>query len=419
MQAFREYAFRGKRVLIRVDFNVPFDKKTGLVTDESRIRRAVPTIEYVVNRGGRVVLVSHMGRPKGKVNEEFSMKRIKQLVEQLVGKAVTLASDCIGPVVEAQTRALHDGDIMLLENVRFHAEEEGKVTRGEGESEESYTARKAEMKAAQRKMAEGLAKLGDCYVNDAFGAAHRAHASTAIVADFFPSDKMFGLLMESELQALARVEQDPQRPLTAIMGGAKVSDKIKLIERLLGKVDRLIIGGGMTYTFVKAQGGSIGRSLCELDYVDLAGELLAKAKAAGVEVLLPVDEVCGDAFSADARMQSNAIGSTQEGWMGLDIGPESAKRFREAIVSSKTIFWNGPMGVFEMKPFSAGTFAVAEALAEATRQGAYTLVGGGDSVSALKQSGKEGDVSYISTGGGAMLEYMEGKELPGVKAIRG
>lgn len=419
MQAFKEYAFRGKRVLIRVDFNVPFDKTTGLVTDDSRIRRAVPTIEYVVNRGGRVVLMSHLGRPKGKPSDELSMKRIKQLVEQLVGKAVTLAADCVGPEVEAQTRALHDGDIMLLENVRFHAEEEGKVKRGEEESEESFGARKESMRTAQRKMAEGLAKLGDCYVNDAFGAAHRAHASTALVAEFFPNDKMFGLLMESELQALAHVEQTPRRPLTAIMGGAKVSDKIKLIERLLTRVDRLIIGGGMTYTFIKAQGGTIGQSLCELEYVSLAGELLEKAKAAGVEVLLPVDGVCADAFAADARTRVTAIDATPDGWMGLDIGPESAKRFREAIVSSQTIFWNGPMGVFEMKPFAAGTHAVAEALAEATRGGAYTLVGGGDSVSALKQSGKEDAVSYISTGGGAMLEYLEGKELPGVKAIRG
>lgn len=419
MQPFKEYAFRGKRVLIRVDFNVPFDKKTGLVTDDSRIRRAVPTIEYVVNRGGRVVLMSHMGRPKGKPSDEFSMKRIKQLVEQLVGKAVTLATDCVGPEVEAQTRGLHDGDVMLLENVRFHAEEEGKVTRGEGESDESYSERKQAMKVAQRKLAEGMAKLGDCYVNDAFGAAHRAHASTSIIAEFFPNDKMFGLLMESELEALAHVEKDPKRPLTAIMGGAKVSDKIKLIDTLLGKVDRLIIGGGMTYTFIKAQGGAIGKSLCEPDYVELAGQLLAKAKQKGVEVLLPVDAVNADAFSADAQTQVTAAESTPEGWMGLDIGPESAKRFHDAIVSSKTIFWNGPMGVFEMKPFAAGSFAVAAALAEATKRGAYTLVGGGDSVSALKQSGQEKAVSYISTGGGAMLEYLEGKELPGVKAIRG
>lgn len=419
MQPFKEYAFRGKRVLIRVDFNVPFDKKTGLVTDDSRIRRAVPTIEYVVNRGGRVVLMSHMGRPKGKPSDEFSMKRIKQLVEQLVGKAVTLATDCVGPEVEAQTRGLHDGDVMLLENVRFHAEEEGKVTRGEGESDESYSERTQAMKVAQRKLAQGMAKLGDCYVNDAFGAAHRAHASTSIIAEFFPNDKMFGLLMESELEALAHVEKDSKRPLTAIMGGAKVSDKIKLIDTLLGKVDRLIIGGGMTYTFIKAQGGAIGKSLCEPDYVELAGQLLAKAKQKGVEVLLPVDAVNADAFSADAKTQVTAVEATPEGWMGLDIGPESAKRFHDAIASSKTIFWNGPMGVFEMKPFAAGSFAVAAALAEATKRGAYTLVGGGDSVSALKQSGQEKAVSYISTGGGAMLEYLEGKELPGVKAIRG
>lgn len=419
MQRFRDYSFQGKRVIIRVDFNVPFDKRTGLVTDDSRIRRALPTIEYVVNRGGRVVLMSHMGRPKGKPVDEFSMKRIKQLVEQLVGKSVALAGDCVGPEVEAQTRGLHDGEVLLLENVRFHAAEEGKVARWEDESEESYSARKAEMKAAQRKLAEGMARLGDCYVNDAFGAAHRAHASTTTIAEFFPNDKMFGLLMESELEALSRVEESPKRPLTAIMGGAKVSDKITLIENLLGKVDRLIIGGGMTYTFVKAQGGAIGKSLCEPDFVELAGQLLAKAKRAGVEVLLPVDAVCADAFAADANTQVTAVDATPEGWMGLDIGPKSCERFRDAIATSGTVFWNGPMGVFEMQPFAAGTMQVASALAEATRRGAFTLVGGGDSVSALKQSGRVDGVSYVSTGGGAMLEYLEGKELPGVKAIRG
>ena len=419
MQSFEEYSFKGKRVLMRVDFNVPFDKQTGLASDHSRIRRAVPTIEYVVNRGGRVILMSHMGRPGGKVVEEFSMRRIKQLVEQLVGKSIVLASDCVGAEVVAQTRSLHDGDIMLLENVRFHEEEEGKVRQREDESDEHFMERKRVLKEARYQFAKEMAELGDCYVNDAFGAAHRADLSTSVIAEFFPHDKMFGLLMESELKALDRVKQSPARPLTAIIGGAKVSDKIKLIDSLLAKVNRLIVGGGMAYTFVKSQGGAIGKSLCEPDYVELAGQLLDKAKRAGVEVLLPVDAVNAKTFAADSETQITAIGATPDGWMGLDIGPESAKRFREAIVSSKTIFWNGPMGVFEMPPFASGSFAIGAAMAEATSMGAYTLVGGGDSVSALKQSGHEDGVSYISTGGGAMLEYLEGVELPGVKAIRG
>ena len=419
MQSFEEYSFKGKRVLMRVDFNVPFDKQTGLVSDDSRIRRAVPTIEYVVNRGGRVILMSHMGRPGGKVVEEFSMRRIKQLVEQLVGKSIVLASDCVGAEVVAQTRSLHDGDIMLLENVRFHEEEEGKVRQREDESDEHFLERKRALKEARYQFAKEMAELGDCYVNDAFGAAHRADLSTSVIAEFFPHDKMFGLLMESELKALDRVKQSPARPLTAIIGGAKVSDKIKLIDSLLAKVNRLIVGGGMAYTFVKSQGGAIGKSLCEPDYVELAGQLLDKAKRAGVEVLLPVDAVNAKTFAADSETLITAIGATPDGWMGLDIGPESGKRFREAIVSSKTIFWNGPMGVFEMPPFASGSFAIGAAMAEATSMGAYTLVGGGDSVSALKQSGHEDGVSYISTGGGAMLEYLEGVELPGVKAIRG
>ena len=419
MQSFEEYSFKGKRVLMRVDFNVPFDKQTGLVSDDSRIRRAVPTIEYVVNRGGRVILMSHMGRPGGKVVEEFSMRRIKQLVEQLVGKSIVLASDCVGAEVVAQTRSLHDGDIILLENVRFHEEEEGKVRQREDESDEHFLERKRALKEARYQFAKEMAELGDCYVNDAFGAAHRADLSTSVIAEFFPHDKMFGLLMESELKALDRVKQSPARPLTAIIGGAKVSDKIKLIDSLLAKVNRLIVGGGMAYTFVKSQGGAIGKSLCEPDYVELAGQLLDKAKRAGVEVLLPVDAVNAKTFAADSETLITAIGATPDGWMGLDIGPESAKRFRETIVSSKTIFWNGPMGVFEMPPFASGSFAIGAAMAEATSMGAYTLVGGGDSVSALKQSGHEDGVSYISTGGGAMLEYLEGVELPGVKAIRG
>ena len=321
MQSFEEYSFKGKRVLMRVDFNVPIDKQTGLVSDDSRIRRAVPTIEYVVNRGGRVILMSHMGRPGGKVVEEFSMRRIKQLVEQLVGKSIVLASDCVGAEVVAQTRSLHDGDIMLLENVRFHEEEEGKVRQREDESDEHFLERKRALKEARYQFAKEMAELGDCYVNDAFGAAHRADLSTSVIAEFFPHDKMFGLLMESELKALDRVKQSPARPLTAIIGGAKVSDKIKLIDSLLAKVNRLIVGGGMAYTFVKSQGGAIGKSLCEPDYVELAGQLLDKAKRAGVEVLLPVDAVNAKTFAADLETLITAIGATPDGWMGLDIGP--------------------------------------------------------------------------------------------------
>ena len=314
MQSFEEYSFKGKRVLMRVDFNVPFDKQTGLVSDDSRIRRAVPTIEYVVNRGGRVILMSHMGRPGGKVVEEFSMRRIKQLVEQLVGKSIVLASDCVGAEVVAQTRSLHDGDIMLLENVRFHEEEEGKVRQREDESDEHFLERKRALKEARYQFAKEMAELGDCYVNDAFGAAHRADLSTSVIAEFFPHDKMFGLLMESELKALDRVEQSPARPLTAIIGGAKVSDKIKLIDSLLAKVNRLIVGGGMAYTFVKSQGGAIGKSLCEPDYVELAGQLLDKAKRAGVEVLLPVDAVNAKTFAADSETLITAIGATPPWW---------------------------------------------------------------------------------------------------------
>ncbi|PIE83896.1 MAG: phosphoglycerate kinase [Bacteroidia bacterium] len=419
MAQFKDYPFRGKRVLVRVDFNVPFDKTDTLITDDSRIRRAVPTIQHIVNAGGRVVLLSHRGRPKGKVVESLSLQRVLRTLEALVGKHVDFAPDCIGEETLAQTQRLRDGDILLLENVRFHAEDEGKVKRQEGETDEDFAGRKKAMKAAQLDFAQQLARNGDCYVNDAFSAAHRAHASTTHIAESFPADRMFGPLMLAELTALERMLKEPARPVLAIMGGAKVSDKILLIDQLLDRVDRLIIGGGMTYTFVKAMGGQIGNSLCEEDRIDVAKGLIAKAKERGVELLLPTDALNADSFSAEAKTGTSAVDATPEGYMGLDIGPESVARFRDAILGSKSILWNGPMGVFEMAPFAKGTFAIAEALAQATEKGAYTLVGGGDSVSALKGSGQEKNVSYVSTGGGAMLEYLEGRVLPGIGVIQG
>ena len=414
-----DYNFAGKRVLLRVDFNVPFDKHTGLISDDSRIRRALPTIHEIVSKGGRLVLLSHLGRPGGKPVEELSLRRILHAVETLVGKHITFCDDCIGSNAEIASRQLADGEILMLENVRFHAEDEGKVKQKEDESDEAYKARKSAMKEAQKTFAAALAKCGDCFVNDAFGAAHRANASTTHIAAFFPNDRMFGRLMEQEIKALDYVMQEPARPLTAIMGGAKVSDKIVLISQLLERVNKIIIGGGMAYTFVKALGGKIGNSLCEDELLETAQQLIAKAKEKGVELLLPVDAINADKFADDAQVQVSPIDATPEGWMGLDIAEASCERFKKAILESKTIFWNGPMGVFEMPNFAKGTYAIAKALAEVTRKGGYTLVGGGDSVAALKASGLEGEVSYVSTGGGAMLEYLEGKELPGIAAIRG
>ena len=418
MQEFYHYDFAGKRVLVRVDFNVPFDKSDSIITDTTRIQRVVPTIEWIVSHGGRVVLLSHMGRPKGKVVPSLSLGRIVQTVSTQVGKHVTFCDECVGERALAASHALQDGEILLLENVRFHAEDEGKVSRAEGESDEAYAARKASMKEKQRAFAKELAQNGDCFVHDAFAAAHRAHASTSYIAEHFPHDKMFGPLMMDELKALDRVMEHPERPLTAIMGGAKVSDKILLIENLIDRVDRIIIGGGMTYTFIRAKGGHIGQSLCEEDRIETARLLMEKAAKRGVELLLPEDAVNADRFDAEAQRNESRTESTPDGWMGLDIGPRARAAFRQAIIDSKTVLWNGPMGVFEMPAFADGTKAIAEALAEATQRGTYTLVGGGDSVAALKQSGCEGKVSYVSTGGGAMLEYLEGRTLPGVAAIR-
>ena len=388
--------FSGKKALIRVDFNVPLDKEFN-ITDDNRIQGALPTIKKILSDGGSVILMSHLGRPKEGPTEKYSLKHLVKHLSEVLGKEVQFADDCIGAQATEKAAALKDGDVLLLENLRFYKEEE--------KGDEAF--------------AEKLSKLGDVYVNDAFGTAHRAHASTAIIAKFFPDAKYFGYLMAGELENAEKVLNKAERPFTAIMGGAKVSDKILLIERLLEKVDNLLIGGGMAYTFAKAQGGNIGKSLVEEDKLDLALSLIEKAKSKGVNLVLPVDSVIADAFAADANTDIAKNDNIKDGWMGLDIGPDAVKEYKEVVASSKTILWNGPMGVFEMEKFESGTKAVAEAVVEATEKGAFSLIGGGDSAAAVAKFGFEEKVSYVSTGGGALLEYMEGKELPGVKAING
>ena len=386
--------FSGKKALIRVDFNVPLDDKFN-ITDDNRMVGAIPTIEKILNDGGSVILMSHLGRPKDGPAEKYSLKHLVRHLAILLNRDVQFADDCIGESAISKAKELKSGEVLLLENLRFYKEEE--------KGDEAF--------------AEKLAALGDVYVNDAFGTAHRAHASTAIIAKFFPAAKYFGYLMAGELANAEKILNHAEKPFTAIMGGAKVSDKILLIEQLLEKVDNLIIGGGMAYTFAKAQGGQIGNSLVEDDKLDLAVELLKKAKAKNVNLLLPVDSVIADAFAADANTEIAKNNAIPIGWMGLDIGPESVRSFIEVVKSSKTILWNGPMGVFEMQKFESGTKSVAEAVVAATKNGAFSLIGGGDSAAAVAKFGFEDDVSYVSTGGGALLEYMEGKELPGVKAI--
>jgi len=386
--------FAGKKALIRVDFNVPLDKEFN-ITDDNRIQGALPTIKKILNDGGSVILMSHLGRPKEGPTEKYSLKHLVKHLSTVLGKEVQFADDCIGAQATEKAAALKAGDVLLLENLRFYKEEE--------KGDEAF--------------AEKLSKLGDVYVNDAFGTAHRAHASTAIIAKFFPNAKYFGYLMAGELANAEKVLNNAERPFTAIMGGAKVSDKILLIERLLEKVDNLLIGGGMAYTFAKAQGGSIGKSLVEDDKLELALSLIEKAKAKGVNLVLPTDSIIADNFAADANTDVAQNDSIKDGWMGLDIGPDSIKVYKDVVAGSKTILWNGPMGVFEMEKFEAGTKAVAEAVVEATEKGAFSLIGGGDSAAAVAKFGFEEKVSYVSTGGGALLEYMEGKELPGVKAI--
>jgi phosphoglycerate kinase len=388
--------FSGKKALIRVDFNVPLDDKFN-ITDDNRMVGAIPTIEKILNDGGSVILMSHLGRPKDGPTEKYSLKHLVRHLAILLNRDVQFADDCIGGSAISKAEGLKSGEVLLLENLRFYKEEE--------KGDEAF--------------AEKLAALGEVYVNDAFGTAHRAHASTAIIAKFFPAAKYFGYLMAGELANAEKILNHAEKPFTAIMGGAKVSDKILLIEQLLEKVDNLIIGGGMAYTFAKAQGGQIGNSLVEDDKLDLAVDLLKKAKAKNVNLLLPVDSVIADAFAADASTEIAKNNAIPLGWMGLDIGPESVRSFIEVVKSSKTILWNGPMGVFEMQKFESGTKSVAEAVVAATKNGAFSLIGGGDSAAAVAKFGFEDDVSYVSTGGGALLEYMEGKELPGVRAISG
>lgn len=396
MPDFSTFNFSGKKALIRVDFNVPLNDKFE-ITDDNRIRAAIPTIQKILADGGSVILMSHLGRPKDGPTNKYSLKHLVSHIQGLLkGATVLFADDCIGEQAIEKAKALKPGDVLLLENLRFYKEEE----------------------KGDKEFAKKLSSLGDVYVNDAFGTAHRAHASTAVIADFFATDKkMFGLLMESEVKSAEKVLKNADKPFTAIMGGAKVSDKIMLIENLLEKADHIIIGGGMAYTFFKARGGETGSSLVEEDKLQMALDLLEKAKAKNVSIHLPVDSVIADKFDANANTKESANDSIPKGWMGLDIGPSAIKAFREVVLQSKTILWNGPMGVFEMEKFQRGTKAVAEAIAEATQHGAYSLIGGGDSVAAINQFGFADQVSYVSTGGGAMLELFEGKDLPGIAAI--
>ncbi len=395
MKSISTYDFKGKRALIRVDFNVPLNKETLAVTDDTRIRAAIPTIKKVLEGGGSVVLMSHLGRPKNIPEDKFSLKNCISTIEKYLDFPIQFATDCIGERAFEKSAALKPGEVLLLENLRFHQREE----------------------KGDRGFAELLSKHGDCYINDAFGTAHRAHASTTIVAEFFPNDKMFGYLLEKEIHSVDKVLNSHDKPLTAIVGGAKVSSKITIITKLLDKVDNLIIGGGMAYTFIKAQGGKVGKSLVEEDHLQTALDIMHIAKEKGVNILLPVDTIYADEFSDSANMKEGKIGEIPEGWMGLDIAKESIEIFRKVILESKLILWNGPMGVFEMKNFQKGTLEIAKAVAEATKKGAFTLVGGGDSVAAVNQFGLADQVSHVSTGGGAMLEYLEGIELPGIAAI--
>lgn len=396
MQTIDNYDFTGKKVIMRVDFNVPLNEQFE-VTDTTRIRAAAPTIKKILGMGGATILMSHLGRPKEGPEEKFSLQHVVPYLSEILGKEVKFAQDCIGSETLEMKKALKPGEVLLLENLRFHKEE----TKGDEEF--------------ARKLGEGA----DVYVNDAFGTAHRAHASTTIVAQFFPGKSMFGYLINNELNSMDKVLHASEKPFTAVMGGAKVSDKILIIENLMEKADNLIIGGGMTYTFIKAMGGDIGSSLCEEDKLDLARDLIRKAKDKDVELLLPADNVVADQFDNGAATLITPIDQVPEGWMGLDIGPETIQQFSEVIAASKTILWNGPMGVFEMENFQNGTRSIALAVADATAKGAYSLVGGGDSVAAVNKYQLKDKVSYVSTGGGAMLEYIEGKELPGIKAIRG
>ena len=420
MQTLDNFNFAGKKAFVRVDFNVPLDENLN-ITDDTRMRAALPTLKKIIADGGSVIIGSHLGRPKKGPEDKFSLKHVVAHLSELLGQPVKFVDDSIVEKVKAAVAELKPGEVLVLENLRFYAEEEGKP-RGlaEDASDEEKAAAKKAVKASQKEFTKELASLADVYVNDAFGTAHRAHASTALIADYFtPENKMFGYLMEKEVKAVEKVMKDINRPFTAIMGGSKVSSKIEIIENLLNKVDNLIITGGMTYTFTKAQGGKIGNSICEDDKLDLALDLMKKAKEKGVNLVLAVDAKIADAFSNDANTKIVPVNQIPDGWEGLDIGPESEKIFADVIKKSKTILWNGPTGVFEFENFTHGSRSVGEAIVEATKNGAFSLVGGGDSVACVNKFGLANGVSYVSTGGGALLEAIEGKILPGIKAIQG
>lgn len=393
MKTLNDFDFKNKKAIIRVDFNVPLDENFK-VTDTTRIEAAKPTIDAILAQGGSVILMSHLGRPKG-AEEKYSLKHILKTASEILGVEVKFAENCVGEKAQTAAKDLKPGEVLLLENLRFHAEEE----------------------AGDVAFAKELASLGDIYVNDAFGTAHRAHASTTIIAQFFPNDKTFGTLLAKEIESLNKVLKNSEKPVTAVLGGSKVSSKITVIENILDKVDHMIIGGGMTFTFIKAQGGKIGESICEDDKLDLALEILRLAKEKNVQVHIPVDVIAADDFSNNANTQVVDVTAIPDGWQGLDAGPKSLENFKKVILESKTILWNGPLGVFEMETFSKGTIALGDYIAEATEKGAFSLVGGGDSVAAVKQFGFEDKMSYVSTGGGAMLEMLEGKVLPGIAAI--
>lgn len=395
MISINNFNFNSKKALVRVDFNVPLEKETLEITDDKRIRAALPTINKILSDNGSAIIMSHLGRPKNGPEDKFSLKHIKNRIEKLTGAKVHFSNDCVGVDAQALSAKLLPGEILLLENVRFH----GKETQGD----EAF--------------AKQLSKLGDCYVNDAFGTAHRAHASTCQIAQFFPNAKMCGFLMEKEIQSAKSVMENTKRPFTAIVGGAKVSDKVLIVENLIDKADHIIIGGGMAYTFKKALGGNIGNSLCEDERLDTCLEILKNAKQKGVSIHLPEDSVIADDFNNNAQTKTTKSNQIKDGWMGLDIGPDASKDFSNVISKSKTILWNGPMGVFEMTSFQEGTKSIAKAVALATREGAYSLIGGGDSAAAAKKFDVDHSVSHVSTGGGALLEYFEGKILPGIQAI--
>ena len=393
MKTLNDFDFKNKKAIIRVDFNVPLDENFN-VTDATRIEAAKPTIDAILKQGGSVILMSHLGRPKG-TEEKYSLKHILKTASEILGVPVQFAENCVGEVAQTAAKNLKPGEVLLLENLRFHAEEE----------------------AGDVAFAKELASLGDIYVNDAFGTAHRAHASTTIIAQFFPTEKCFGTLLAKEIESLNKVLKNSEKPVTAVLGGSKVSSKITVIENILDKVDHMIIGGGMTFTFIKAQGGKIGESICEDDKQELALEILRLAKEKGVQIHIPVDVIAADDFSNTANTQVVDVTAIPDGWQGLDAGPKSLENFKKVILESKTILWNGPLGVFEMESFAKGTIALGEFIAESTEKGAFSLVGGGDSVAAVKQFGFEDKMSYVSTGGGAMLEMLEGKVLPGIAAI--